>query len=917
MPFTPSNRTITAPSGSSVIRFGRNSAPVAPVAEFIGAPLSGTVPLAVTFTDQSTGVIETRAWVVRRNGVQTHTSSSTNPTLVFADAGVYDVELTVGGPGGSDVLTRTAYITATSINLGPSWNGAGPTNLGTFQAGAQSTVDLSGYATDPEGDPMYFARTGGAEDTAPAGVTVSQAGLLTVPADLPNGNYSITVDVSSAPAAAIVELQLVGGGDGIPWTIGQVFAKGDAPSWLDVVAVTGTLSAAQVDVRNRWSDGSVKFAAISGIGATRVQIRSTATEPATGTVALGTVAASVTISDVADYLAAPLLAGPVTVTMPNTTTPATFGADPAAHVAGLVRSIPGPVMTEYHYYAPVPGEPHLAVWWYVRAYSNGAREVETLVECTPWVTVAGGGRRDYTAQVDIGGSTRMASTAVEQYARTSWSRVDWVGSAHSVKPRHDADYLRLYAFPFNNLATPNVDALNYGMATEVLVANSYAEAMAPPVNNPGSQLQWPNEIGATGTGGMLRTNIEAAYAAGADSYWSAEAHARSAGRYPIHVRDPITGRPWNIARNPDVKDGESYTGGYWSESASRNAGWKTSHAPPLGSGAYLLSGRYVFLERMQQQAAYQPLIRNQAPASTARYGYRFGGPYTATSITPDVREGAWMQWGYVNQAAWSPETLGNAAISNTFDSELRTAMAPYIERFMLDMRDAFVAGTIEGGRYANTLGCVSWSPAYLGSYSDQQSSWGDNFMQTYVCFVLHAGLDLDLPISASAKLAQAALYQFAMSRVVSTYGTWSGSGWNYRYESQHLPYGPIDGDDVLRWPPAAWYTSYGQVWTALLEVRGTGSVNEINLSDADGGNLTKYSEAEGYAQISSIPRSESNLTSNSLQRMSSLALAVDRGVPGAAAAWARLQSSPTLQAAATLDNIKDYPATVFTPRSLA
>lgn len=114
MPFTPANRNITAPSGSSVIRFGRQSAPVAPVAEFIGAPVSGTAPLAVTFTDQSTGSIEGWAWVVRRGGVVTHTSVSQNPTFVFAEAGTYDVELTVTGPGGSVTRTRTSYVTAAS-----------------------------------------------------------------------------------------------------------------------------------------------------------------------------------------------------------------------------------------------------------------------------------------------------------------------------------------------------------------------------------------------------------------------------------------------------------------------------------------------------------------------------------------------------------------------------------------------------------------------------------------------------------------------------------------------------------------------------------------------------------------------------------------------------------------------------------
>lgn len=798
-----------------------------------------------------------------------------------------------------------------SGNTPPYWLSPSAADLGTRLLGDPHSIPLASYAMDDEGDPIAWTRTGG---TAPAGVVIdADTGVLTIPDSVSAGDYTVIIDIASA-ATPVVALGLVDGGDGKAWTFGQVFEQGDAPAEIELAAITGTLSAWQADVRNRWSDGSVKFAVLSGIGGTSVQVNSTSTAPSAGSVALGAVSASVTISGVVDYVGASVLAGPVTVTMPTSATAAVFGASPASHTAGLVRSIPGPVMTEYHYYSPVPGDPHLAVWWYVRAYSNGAREVETQVECTPWVSVAGGGRRDYTASVSVGGSERMVNTAVQHYARTAWSRVDWVGAAPQVKPRHDSTYLRRYAFPYNNLATPNPNALNYGMAAIALVANSYAEAMAPPVNNPGSQLQWPNEVGATGTGGMLRTNIEAAYAAGADVYWSAEAHARSAGRYPLHVRDPITGRPWNVVRNPSIRNGQSYTGGFWSENAGLNAAWKLSHAAPLGSGAYLLSGRYSFMERMQQQSNAQALSLYQLPDSS-RYGYAFGGPYTSTSITPDVRNGAWLQWGYVNQTAWSPETLGGAALT-TYDDELRTAVAPYIEHFVEDMRDAFVTGTIEGGIYQNALGCVSWSPGYLGNYSTSENAWGDNFMQTYVCFVLDAALDLDLPISAGAKTAHQQLYNFAMSRVVALHGTWGGSGWNYRYYSQHLPAGPRDPDGVLRYPPQTWFTTYSELWTALLIVRGTGTINEINLSDANGGNLTNYYSTYGYVQEAEFPRSSINLTDNTLQQFSSLALAVDRGVAGAQAAWTRLQSSPTLLAPATVSNFKDYPATCFTPRTL-
>jgi hypothetical protein len=709
-----------------------------------------------------------------------------------------------------------------------------------------------------------------------------------------------------------VALDLDGGGDGKAWTFGQVFRRGDFPQHVTAVATAGTLLAFQADVRNRWPDGSVKFAVLSGIGAQKLSLRPTATAP-TGTVDLGSVVANVRFSNILNPSSSAQLPGPVTVTMPNTEASAVFGADPANHAAGLVRKIAGPVMTEYHYYAPVPGERHLAVWWYVRAYSNGAREIETMVECTPWVSVAGGGRRDYTVTLSVAGTDLIRDALVQHYARTRWARVDWVGTAApQVKPLHDTTYLRTFAFPYNNLGVPNRDALNTGMAAQPLVANTYATAMAPPVNSPGSQLQWPNEIGAAGTGGMLRTNIEAAHAAGADVFWAVEAHARSSGRYPIHVRDPNSGRPWNIQDHPTVRNGQSFSGGFWSASSGQNAGWKTSHAQPLGSGAYLLTGRYSSLEQMQQLANAQGL--ELATTNTNRDGYRLGGPYGPTSISPDVRAGAWTQWGYINQTAWSPQELGGQSPAAA-DAVFSTALAGRVEAFIVGLRAAFQLGTIEGGIYRNDLGVVSWSPAYLASYADRPSHWGDNFMQTYVCFVLDAALDLGLPMSPSARTDHIELHKFAMSRVVHMHGTWSGSGWNYRYAFQHMPVGPRPSGTTPQYPPPAWYRNYGEVWEAM---RPSHSVGLSNLSDAPGELLAEWvSDTEGWALRARETRSGVQLTSNSLQRRSSLALAVDRNVPGALEAWQRLQSSPTVRLPDSLDNYRNFPATHFTPRSLA
>ena len=64
----------------------------------------------MSFTDASSGTISSRWWSFGDGG----SSSETNPSHGYTQTGVYTVSLTVSGACGSDVLTRTSYITVSS-----------------------------------------------------------------------------------------------------------------------------------------------------------------------------------------------------------------------------------------------------------------------------------------------------------------------------------------------------------------------------------------------------------------------------------------------------------------------------------------------------------------------------------------------------------------------------------------------------------------------------------------------------------------------------------------------------------------------------------------------------------------------------------------------------------------------------------
>lgn len=75
-------------------------------ASFTADPTSGNLPLEVEFTNTSVGTISSYAWDFGDG----NTSAAENPTHTYTEAGIYEVELTVTGPGGSDVATETITV---------------------------------------------------------------------------------------------------------------------------------------------------------------------------------------------------------------------------------------------------------------------------------------------------------------------------------------------------------------------------------------------------------------------------------------------------------------------------------------------------------------------------------------------------------------------------------------------------------------------------------------------------------------------------------------------------------------------------------------------------------------------------------------------------------------------------------------
>jgi PKD repeat protein len=142
---------------------GGSGGGTAPTAAFSGSPTSGQAPLAVAFTDQSTGSPTSWSWSFGDGG----TSTAQHPSYTYSAAGTYDVSLTVSNAYGSSTETKVGYVTVTAppssgITLTVvgykirsnryadlSWSGATSTSVDIYRNGSlRTTTTNDGFHTD-------------------------------------------------------------------------------------------------------------------------------------------------------------------------------------------------------------------------------------------------------------------------------------------------------------------------------------------------------------------------------------------------------------------------------------------------------------------------------------------------------------------------------------------------------------------------------------------------------------------------------------------------------------------------------------------------------------------------------------------------------------------------------------------------
>lgn len=178
-----------------VLCTGPVSAVSKPKADFSGTPRSGTAPLTVTFTDESTKTPTSWNWSFGDGSY----SELQDPDHTYTSAATYIVILKATNAVGSDTETKTGYITVTPLPTVTSITPATGVNTTTI-----SITNLSG-TNFADGATVMLNRTG-SEDIAGTSVSVVSSTRIACKFNLAHktaGRYNVVVTNSDGHGAVL------------------------------------------------------------------------------------------------------------------------------------------------------------------------------------------------------------------------------------------------------------------------------------------------------------------------------------------------------------------------------------------------------------------------------------------------------------------------------------------------------------------------------------------------------------------------------------------------------------------------------------------------------------------------------------------------------------------------------------------
>jgi hypothetical protein len=615
-------------SGAAVVAVGTQG----PVVSAAGSPLGINTGPLLAFSVVTDGATITHAvWrsstsidVLRLDAADLLLASPVTQTgqrINMADAVLPKVTVRARSalPATSTPVRALTFAVADTAMAGSAASGS-IVNTGN-QAQAWSITPPAGVTVTPSSGTLAAGATQALSVTAASAGTYSLT-LVAAGATITGSPQSLVVSaIPALPSGTPAPFTLTAPTTGThPFVLGYPLRQGDVPAGSGIV-ITG--ANAQADIKTTWPDGSAKFAVIAGTASL------TANTPLSVSLAAGSAAAGTALTT-ADLIATGITAEVTAGAFGS----ASFGNTEWA--APFQAWVSGPRMSSWVYRKPVGSDTHLVAWMEVRLFAGGAVEVLPWVE-NGYILRAGHTNKLATYTFTLGGTERFSrSIDLKHRQRTvlisGTILSHWLGSDPGVQPSHDRAYLQ---------ATELVPSYR-AVVSDGYVASRFAAATFEPLQQ--GDYRWgQGNTGGNGNDNMADTGYsqgigvlpgwDVCYLANSTSplaYPIVIRNAYSAGRYSIHYRDENTNRPLKFSQWAPlaINDGQGVVNnGSGNQYASPGTGgngpsWDLAHSPSVGFMAYLLTGRFYFMEEVQFAATLNGLaVMRQVRTNNDGAGY--------------------------------------------------------------------------------------------------------------------------------------------------------------------------------------------------------------------------------------------------------------------------------------------------------
>lgn len=571
-----------------------------------------------------------------------------------------------------------------------------------------------------------------------------------------------------------------------PFTLGYAFRQGDVARDQ---ALVSNIARLQVVPKNRWPDGSLKFAVISG------QADLVGNTPLTVTLTGGVASIGAALS-LADLHASGVEAS---VDCGSFGSASWVGAD---WDNPLQTWISGPHMSSWVYRKPIGADAHLVAWLEVRLYAGGAVEVLPWVE-NGYLRVAAPSNRSAEFAFVLGGVRRFsASIDLPNHCRTPLvagsALSHWLGEDPQVTAMHDTAYLQSTALVPSYRA--NVPANSRAIASLTVTYSPLQLGNHSPVMG---------MAGYHGSIGLLpEWDVLYLTSVSPKTYAGVIVNAYGAGRYGIHFRDESTQRPLEISKYPNlvVGSGSAISGSGASTSntytpaatGTAPATWATSHHPSLGFLAYLLTARWYFMEEVQFVATLNFL-------KTTDHGRLFG-------------QGVFYSWGAntTRGAAWAVRSLAQAAcVTPDDDTRLRAEFLTSLQANVDWNHARYVA------QPNNPFGWVEPYSDYTGVGDGIyfEGTW----MQDFYTAAFGYAMAMKPALSAAGNQRLSEFFAWKARSIVGRLGGTDSSEYLYADAAPYtIAIAPTDKPDFVT-GKGPWHSSWGAIYADTMKAPNPGN----------------------------------------------------------------------------------------------